>query len=247
MRRADVEEAVAQTLQTMGVSDAWRLASDLAGSGFTAGDLSGVDGDHAVDVISFVAATASLRSLLAEVAEGSRRLSELVAALKSYSFLDQAPVQQVNLAQGIEDTLLILRSKTRGIAITTEYADDLPAIVAYGSQLNQVWTNLIDNAVDALHDAGLADGQITIRAFPQGENVVIEIENEGPPIPEEVIDRIFEAFYTTKEPGRGTGLGLDTAYRIVVTQHRGSLTVSSGQDATVFRVTLPTTQAALPD
>ncbi|MDK1018535.1 MAG: cyclic nucleotide-binding domain-containing protein [Actinomycetota bacterium] len=247
MRRADVEEAVAQTLQTMGVSDAWRLASDLAGSGFTAGDLSGVDGDHAVDVISFVAATASLRSLLAEVTEGSRRLSELVAALKSYSFLDQAPVQQVNLAQGIEDTLLILRSKTRGIAITTEYADDLPAIVAYGSQLNQVWTNLIDNAVDALHDAGLADGQITIRAFPQGENVVIEIENEGPPIPEEVIDRIFEAFYTTKEPGRGTGLGLDTAYRIVVTQHRGSLTVSSGQDATVFRVTLPTTQAALPD
>lgn len=242
MQRADIEESIAKTLQTMGISDAWRLASELAASGFTTEDLKGIDGDLAEDTISFVAATASLRALLGEVSEGSRRLSELVGALKSYSFLDQAPVQEVSVAQGIEDTLLILRSKTRDMTISTEYADDLPDIVAYGSQLNQVWTNLIDNAADAIHEANLTDGRITIRVFPRDSDVVVEIENDGPPIPDEVIDRIFEAFYTTKEPGKGTGLGLDTAYSIVVTEHRGSLTVSSELDATIFTVTLPITQ-----
>jgi len=242
MQRADIEESIAKTLQTMGISDAWRLASELAASGFTTEDLKGIDGDLAEDTISFVAATASLRALLGEVTEGSRRLSELVGALKSYSFLDQAPVQEVSVAQGIEDTLLILRSKTRDMTISTEYADDLPDIVAYGSQLNQVWTNLIDNAADAIHEANLTDGRITIRVFPRDSDVVVEIENDGPPIPDEVIDRIFEAFYTTKEPGKGTGLGLDTAYSIVVTEHRGSLTVSSELDATIFTVTLPITQ-----
>jgi len=128
------------------------------------------------------------------------------------------------------------------MTISTEYADDLPDIVAYGSQLNQVWTNLIDNAADAIHEANLTDGRITIRVFPRDSDVVVEIENDGPPIPDEVIDRIFEAFYTTKEPGKGTGLGLDTAYSIVVTEHRGSLTVSSELDATIFTVTLPITQ-----
>jgi signal transduction histidine kinase len=128
------------------------------------------------------------------------------------------------------------------VTISKEFAPDLPHIVAYGSQLNQVWTNLIDNAADAIDEADLDDGVITIRASATSDSVVVEVENNGPSIPDDVIDRIFEAFYTTKEPGKGTGLGLDTAYSIVVTQHRGALTVASADDITVFTVTLPITQ-----
>ncbi len=242
MQRADAEDSIASTLTSLGVEDPWEMASGLAATGFVADDLANLSGDHVEAAVSFAGASASFSSLLDEVAEGSRRLSELVGALKSYSFLDQAPVQQVDVIKGIEDTLLILRSKTRDIEIVTEFAADLPSIVAYGSQLNQVWTNLIDNAADAIHDAGLDDGVITIRAYSADESVVVEVENGGPSIPDDIIDRIFEAFYTTKEPGKGTGLGLDTAYSIVVTQHRGALTVSSADDTTVFTVTLPLTQ-----
>jgi signal transduction histidine kinase len=242
MQRADAEESIALTLTKLGVDTPWEMASGLAAAGFVAEDLKSLDGDHVEDAVSFAGASASLSTLLDEVTEGSRRLSELVGALKSYSFLDQAPVQEVDVIKGIEDTLLILRSKTRDVTISTEFAPDLPHIVAYGSQLNQVWTNLIDNAADAIDEAGLDDGVITIRASATNDFVVVEVENNGPSIPDDVIDRIFEAFYTTKEPGKGTGLGLDTAYSIVVTQHRGTLTVASADDMTVFTVTLPITQ-----
>jgi signal transduction histidine kinase len=242
MQRADAEETIAQLLGTLGVEDPWEMASGLAASGFVADDLAHLNGDYVENAVSFAGTSASFSSLLDEVAEGSRRLSELVGALKSYSFLDQAPVQEVDITKGIEDTLLILRSKTSDISITTDFAPDLPTIVAYGSQLNQVWTNLIDNAADAIHEVGIDDGTITIRAFSKDESVIVEVENAGPTIPDDVIDRIFEAFYTTKEPGKGTGLGLDTAYSIVVTQHRGALTVASADDTTVFTVTLPINQ-----
>ncbi|MEN8041886.1 MAG: ATP-binding protein [Actinomycetota bacterium] len=243
MQRADIEEEIALTLERMNIADAWHLAPGLASAGFAASDLDDLDGDHAEDSIVLAASSTGVAGLLAEITEGSRRLSELVGALKSYSFLDQAPVQHVDVVRGIEDTLLILRSKTKDIAISTEFPDDLPEIVAYGSQLNQVWTNLIDNAADAIHTAELPDGRITIRAMEDGGNIVVQVENTGPPIPHDVIDRIFEAFYTTKEPGKGTGLGLDTAYSIVVNQHRGSITVSSDPDSTTFTVTLPVTQS----
>lgn len=242
MQKADAEEAVAAALTSLGVEGPWRIASDLSAAGFVADDLTELDGDHAGEVLAFVGMSASLSSLLGEVTEGSRRLSELVGALKSYSFLDQAPVQDVDIIKGIKDTLLILRSKLTDITIRTEFAEDLPTIVAYGSQLNQVWTNLIDNAADAIHEAELSNGVIIIRATAVEETVVVEVENGGPQIPDDVVGRIFEAFYTTKEPGKGTGLGLDTAYSIVVTQHRGSLTVSSDAESTVFTVTLPITQ-----
>ncbi len=242
MQRADAEESVANVLTGLGVADPWQIASGLVAGGFVAEDVTGLDTGHAGDVLAFVGVSADLASLLGEVTEGSRRLSELVGALKSYSFLDQAPVQHVDVIKGIEDTLLILRSKLTDITVSTEFAADLPTIVAYGSQLNQVWTNLIDNAADAIDEAALTDGAIAIRASADDESVIVEVENGGPQIPEDVIDRIFEAFYTTKEPGKGTGLGLDTAYSIVVTQHRGSLTVSSDATFTIFTVTLPLTQ-----
>ncbi len=186
-----------------------------------------------------MAAEADAVSLRAEVDEGSKRLSELVGALKSYSFLDQAPVQEVDVPKGIEDTLLILKSKTRDITVDREYAEELPKITAYGSQLNQVWTNLIDNASDSLRDAGTEDPLITIRAIERADCIIVTIEDNGPGIPPEVKDRIFEAFYTTKEPGKGTGLGLDTVYSIVVNQHRGAVNVDSEPGSTRFTVKIP--------
>ncbi len=242
MDQADAEESIGGALTSLGISEPWQKAPSLASAGYTADDLGGLDPDHAERAIAYVAESSAMISLLSQISEGSKRLSELVGALKSYSFLDQAPVQEVGVVKGIEDTLLILRSKTKDIVIDRDFAPDLPTIVAYGSQLNQVWTNLIDNAADAITEADTPNATITIRTRQDDDNIVVTVENNGPAIPKHVIDRIFEAFYTTKEPGKGTGLGLDTAYSIVVTQHRGSLTVSSDEVATVFTVTLPITQ-----
>ena len=244
MERADAEDDVESALERIGVDDAWKHAPALVEAGFVADDMPSDGGPDAVRAVEVAASDAEAAALLAEVAEGARRLSELVNALKSYSFLDQAPVQEVDVTKGIDDTLLILRSKMKGITVERDYAPDVPTIVAYGSQLNQVWTNLLDNAADAINETGTEDGRVSIRAFPQDECVVVEVENNGPPIPPHVADRIFEAFFTTKAPGKGTGLGLDTAYSIVVNQHRGSLRVRSDEAGTIFTVILPASQDA---
>jgi len=244
MERADAEDDVESALERIGVDDAWKHAPALVEAGFVADDMPTDGGPDAVRAVEVAASDAEAAALLAEVAEGARRLSELVNALKSYSFLDQAPVQEVDVTKGIDDTLLILRSKMKGITVERDYAPDVPTIVAYGSQLNQVWTNLLDNAADAINETGTEDGRVSIRAFPQDECVVVEVENNGPPIPPHVADRIFEAFFTTKAPGKGTGLGLDTAYSIVVNQHRGSLRVRSDEAGTIFTVILPASQDA---
>lgn len=244
MERSDREEELEEELERLGVERPWAYAGPLVDGGFMPADLADVDPAHADIIVAAASATAECVSLLAEVTEGSQRMSALVGALKSYSFLDQAPIQQVDVVKGIEDTLLILRSKTNDIDIIREYAPDVPPIVAFGSQLNQVWTNLIDNAADAITEAGIDNGTIVIRVTGGDDTVTVEIENNGPGIPAHVIDRIFEAFFTTKEPGRGTGLGLDTAYGIVVTQHRGTIDVRSVDGSTVFTVVLPHDQAA---
>jgi len=178
-------------------------------------------------VMEALAARAEVNDLVAEVAEGSKRLSELVAALKSYSYLDQAPVQDVDVARGIDDTLLILKSKTSGIAVVRSFDPDLPRVTAHGSRLNQVWTNLIDNAADAINEADIEDGRIVVSTGLEHECIVVKVENNGPEIPSTVKDRIFEAFFTTKEPGKGTGLGLDTVYDVVANQHHGTIEVDS--------------------
>jgi signal transduction histidine kinase len=237
--RAAVEDDLELRLEKLGVDDAWRATPALADAGYTADDLSSVDPRTAAAVVEALAARAEVAALVAEVAEGSKRLSELVAALKSYSFLDQAPVQDVDVTKGIDDTLLILKSKTSGISVIRDYEPDLPTITAHGSRLNQVWTNLIDNAADAIRDAGIDDGHIIVTVTAGDADVVVAVENDGPEIPAAVQDRIFEAFFTTKEPGRGTGLGLDTVYDIVVNQHRGTIDVESSPKRTTFTVTLP--------
>lgn len=236
--RSDREAAVEATLDALGVADAWNLAPALVASGITVADLNSVDmSADPTTTVAAMAAHSELGSLLAEVQEGARRLSELVGALKSYSFLDQAPVQATDVAKGLEDTLLILKSKTKGIEVRMEIEGPLPKITAYGSQLNQVWTNLIDNAADAARTA--EPGVITVRAHRDDDHVIVEVEDNGSGIPEEALGHVFEAFFTTKQPGQGTGIGLNTVYSIVVNDHHGTIDVRSEPGATVFRVRIP--------
>jgi signal transduction histidine kinase len=178
----------------------------------------------------------TINKLIRSVGLGAGRISEIVKALKSYAYLDQAPVQNVDVHQGLEDTILILGNKLKsGITIKREYAPNLPIIQAYGSELNQVWTNLIDNAIDAMGEQGV----ITLRTRAQDKWVVVAVEDNGEGIPEEIQSRVFDPFFTTKPPGVGTGLGLDISYNIVVQKHKGNINLSSQPGKTVFEVWLP--------
>jgi signal transduction histidine kinase len=245
LARADAEDELGDWLTEQGVSDAWRLAGELVGAGFDKDGLAATvaaTGGRLSRVLGVLAGEHHAMSLLHTIEEGSRRVSAIVEALKSFSYLDQAPVQDVDVVSGLEDTLLILGSKTTDVAIVKEYAADLPRIDAYGSELNQVWTNLIDNAIDAVQAGG--GGVVTIRARPDEDGIVVEVEDDGPGIPDDIRHRIFDPFFTTKAPGQGTGLGLDIAYGIVVDRHRGEITVSSEPGRTTFRVRLPAGRAS---
>ena len=240
LETADAEYELETAMNEAGIEDAWRTAPALVAAGFTQDDLFGHDEPLTQIAIGAIANRAEAHSLLEEIGTGAHRLVELVGALKSYSFLDQAPIQDVDITRGIEDTLLILKSKTADIELERRYEPDLPHITAYGSQLNQVWTNLIDNAADAIHETGTTNGRITIEVKNVDGCIVVSVANNGPRIPPDIQDRIFEAFFTTKAPGQGTGLGLDTAYSIVVNQHGGTLTLESDDEETRFTVVLPT-------
>ena len=186
--------------------------------------------------------------MLAELRQGSGRIAEIVKALKSYAYLDQAPVQKVDVHQGLDDTLLILRHKlAKGIEIRRRYASDVPMIEGHGSDLNQVWTNLIDNAIDAV--SGVVPGPLTeeptitvgtrVEKEPGGKWMVVTILDNGPGIPDEALPQLFDPFFTTKPPGQGTGLGLDISYNTVVNKHGGEIRVESEPGRTVFEVWLP--------
>lgn len=242
LTRSDLEAEVEDWLADRGIEPAWEMAPALVELGYRADELDTVAaryGSAAAAVVRAITAAGAVGSLLREVEAGAGRLSAIVKALKSYSYLDQAPVQQVDLTQGIDDTLLILKRKTENLTIRRDYAPDLPTIEAFGSELNQVWTNLIDNAADALTSAGTVDGTITIRAFPIDDGVAVQVEDNGPGIPDSIQSRVFDSFFTTKPPGSGTGLGLDISRSIVMTRHAGTIGVSSTPGKTVFRVELP--------
>ncbi len=186
-----------------------------------------------VDWLSFKYA---IYSLLSEIALGTGRIVELVKALKTYTYMDQAPVQSVDLRKGLENTLIILHNKLKtGVTVIREYADDLPVIQAYASELNQVWTNIIDNAIDAMD----GQGTLIVRTRQEDPWVVVEIEDDGPGIPEENLSRIFDPFFTTKGPGEGTGLGLNISRNLVVQKHQGQVSVISRPGKTCFSVRLP--------
>jgi signal transduction histidine kinase len=249
LARSDREAAVEQWLGERGIADPWRLAPPLVGQGLDRLALTelaaGLAGETLEAVLVWAASAFSVYTLLHEIGQGSTRVAEVVGALKSYSFLGEAPVQAVDLQEGLDNTLVILRNKLKaGITVHRDYGADVPPVPAYGSELNQVWTNLLDNAADAMDGRG----EITIRTRRYDGWAVVEIEDNGPGIPEEIQPRIFDPFFTTKAPGKGTGLGLSTSHAIVTKKHRGEIRVASRPGCTRFTVKLPIQQssAAMP-
>ena len=237
---ADREQELSVWLSRHGVADDWTLAPPLAAAGVDVGwcdRVAAVLGGPALEpALRWAASTFEAATLLGEVRESTRRISELVGAVRSYSQMDRASRQRIQVTDGIESTLVMLGHKLRsGVTVVREYADDVPMIEAYAGELNQVWTNLVDNAVDAM------DGSGTLRVSTRLEDgsVVVEVGDSGTGMTPQVAARAFEAFYTTKDVDAGTGLGLDIARRIVVERHHGEISVDSRPGDTVMRVRLP--------
>lgn len=241
LARSDREYAIEDWLDERGAPDAWELAPALVNLGYDVEGLAAFAEQFAPEdlpaVVGWLSASYGVYNLLAEIGQGAGRISEIVKALKAYSYLDQAPVQAVDIHEGLDNTLLILRSKLKQITVIREYAPNLPKIQGYGSELNQVWTNLLDNAADAL--AGRENPTITIQTERRGEWVTVRVMDNGPGIPPEIQGRVFDAFFTTKEPGKGTGLGLEISYNIIVNKHRGELRLFSRPGLTCFQTDLP--------
>lgn len=239
--RADAEEEIARWLTSHQVGDAWELAPPLVDEGWTTELL-----DTAVENLSdevaphfarWLALRAMVDQVVDEVAVGARRISELVRIVKEYSYLDQAPVQEIIPTAGIEDTLILLKHKLRDIEVVTDFPPDLAKVEAPGRDLNQVWTNLIDNAADAMPEGGT----LQIRAWNEADEVVVTVSDTGHGMPLDVAERIFDPFYTTKEPGKGTGLGLHTVHTLVG-RAGGDISVESSPEGTTFTVRLPAVQ-----
>ena len=242
LARSEREDELKILLETRGISHPWKHAPALVNLDFDAAGLTALADSFAPDqlpvVVDVLDATYGVYSVLTEIGESAGRISEIVRALKSYSYLDQAPAQAVNVHEGLDTTLLVLGHKLKsGISVRKEYAPHLPNIQANGSELNQVWTNIIDNAADALEGRG----EVIIRTPQDHGWVVIEIEDDGPGIPAEIQSRIFEPFFTTKPSGLGIGLGLDISHNIIVEKHQGDIRVLSEPGKTCFEVRLPVT------
>jgi signal transduction histidine kinase len=237
--RSDRETEVEAWLTARGIPDAADLSASLVELGLQTETLATIGTsvrDAALPgILTRVARTFPVYRLLHEISQASARISEIVAAMKGYSYLGQAPLKTVDIHEGLDNTLVILRSKLKlGITVQREYDRGIPPVAVFAGELNQVWTNLLDNAADAM----IGQGHITIRTSRQGNRVVVEIEDDGPGIPEQMQSRIFDPFFTTKEPGKGTGLGLSTTYSIVRDLHGGDISVESHPGRTVFTVSL---------
>ncbi|MBJ7471289.1 MAG: histidine kinase [Solirubrobacteraceae bacterium] len=240
---ADAEDDVLDALEDASVPEAWRYAEPLASIGADAAWVARVSeaaaGDAAVvsATVAWVAASATAGGLADELKESTRRMTDLVGAVKSYTYMDRGELQELDLHEGIETTIKVLGHKLKQthIEIVRDYDRSLPKLTARGPELTQVWTNLIDNAVDALGN----DGTLTITTRLDNGCARIEFTDDGPGIPADIAPRVFESFFTTKDVGKGTGLGLATAHRIVADRHGGSLIVESEPGRTTFSVWLP--------
>lgn len=244
LTRSDLEYELEEWLESQGVEECWVAAPSLVNLKFTQEDLKAIALEFSAAQLSilvqWLTATYNAHNLFAELKQGADRISSIVKALKTYSYLDQAPVQSVDINHGIDDTLLILAHKLRsGPSVRREYDPDLPEIHGYGSELNQVWTNILDNAAHAVMEDSSKQGEIVIRTSYEDDWVKVEIEDNGPGIPADIKDRIFDPFFTTKPPGVGSGLGLDISYGVVVQRHRGEILVTSQPGQTIFTVMLP--------
>jgi signal transduction histidine kinase len=245
LERSDREDALGEWLDDHGVPRPWELAGVFVPAGLGADELEQVAAAVAPSFLEpalrWLAYTVETETLLVEIADSTGRISTLVDAAKQYSQMDRMPHQPTDLHAGLDATLVMLSSKIApGVTVAKEYDRSLPKVPAYAGELNQVWTNLVHNALDAM--AG--QGTLTLRTTRDGDCALVEIADTGPGIPEELRRRVFEPFFTTKPVGQGTGLGLDVSWRIVVKRHGGDLRVTSRPGDTRFQVLLPLSEPA---
>jgi len=246
LAQSDREERIVGWLEQRHVPEAWKLAPALADASIEGSTLDGLAakvGEKVVgDALRRIASLLTIGRLVGEIENSTKRISDLVRAIKEYSYMDQAPLQEVDIHHGIESTLTILGHRLkRGVTVIRDYDPDVPRVCAYGGELNQIWTNLIDNAIDAMN----GKGELRIRTKLNLDRVLVEIGDNGAGIPPEIQARIFDPFFTTKGVGKGTGLGLDTACRIAH-KHHGDIRVTSKPGDTRFQVDLPIRQPATP-
>jgi signal transduction histidine kinase len=239
IERSDREQALGSWLEEREVADAWTLAADLAESGLDLPGLESIAASFPCEALNPVlrrlASSLLVNRLLGELESSTARVSELVRAMKDYSYMDQGPEQEVDVHEGLETTLVMLRYRLKkGINVIRDYDRALPRLCARGSELNQVWTNLIDNAIEAMDGIG----ELRIRTSRDLDCALVEITDTGPGIPAELQPRVFEPFFTTKPVGSGTGLGLDIVHRIL-RSHRGEIRLHSRPGKTTFQVWLP--------
>jgi signal transduction histidine kinase len=240
LEAADAEDELLGGLERLGIAEPWRLTEPLAAAGVDGEWLSRVEelaGPGAGAAVSWVAASLTAQGLAAQISESTDRMGKLVKAIKAYAFMDRGELVETDVHEGLETTLTVLNHKLKhtSIEVHREYDKTLPKITLLGSELNQVWTNLLANAIEALGDTGT----ITVSTERDGVCVKVGIADDGPGIPEEIRDRVFDPFFTTKGVGEGTGLGLDTARRIVTERLNGSISFESEPGQTVFYVWLP--------
>jgi signal transduction histidine kinase len=238
LQEADLEDELIERMEQLGVTAPHDLGPVFAAAGLDTAWLDGVIeqvGRDSVDALRWLGYTLETEALMDEIEDATSRISTLVAAVKQYSYLDQATHQDVDLHPGLDSTVVMLGHKLSGVTVERDYDRTLPAVPAYAAELNQVWTNLIDNAVDAMGGRGV----VRLRTYRDGDFAVVDVSDDGPGIPGEILDRVFEPFVTTKAAGKGSGLGLENAKRIVERRHGGSLSFTTGPDGTTFTVRLP--------
>lgn len=238
---AGLEESLTTWLRAHGVDQTWQIAPELAELGVSANELEALgeflDAPALSVVLGQFASSVRAERIAEAMLDATARIFDLIRAIKDYSYMDQAPIQEVDVRQALENTLAMLQSRLAHVHVERRYETDLPLIAAYGSELNQVWMALIENALDAINDSG----KITLAARRSGDMLLIEVWDDGPGIPRDLQNRIFEPFFTTKPTGSGLGLGLDTVQR-TVRRHRGYVNVQSEPGSTCFEVRIPVDQ-----
>ena len=240
LEQSDREDELADWLECLGVDNAWELSPSLVGAGIERSQLESLSQtmipEAFTEALMWLEASLTMNGLVNEVEQSTSRISDLVGAIKNYSYMDRGAVQEVDLHEGLDNTLKILHHKLKyGVTVNKEYAQNLPQVSVYGGELNQVWTNIIDNAIDAMD----GKGELMIRTSKENNCILVEIIDNGSGIPAELQPRIFEPFFTSKEVGKGSGLGLDISRRIVVQKHKGSLRFESQPGKTNFQVRIP--------
>jgi signal transduction histidine kinase len=239
MAMMEREDTIGTWLERQGMDHPWSAAPVLAAAGADVEWLQelqrGVGEAAMIPAVEWVSTTVAMSTLLNELTDTTTRISQLVGAVRDYSQMDREPLQSIDVRDGIDNTLTMLAAKLNGVTVQRQFGSDVPAIDGYPGELNQVWTNLLDNAIDAMDGSGT----LTVETRVDGKEIVVEVTDTGPGIDPALMARVFEPFFTTKDVGKGTGLGLDITRRIVVDRHNGHIEFDSRPGATTARVRLP--------